>query len=143
MTNMQDGIKDPPAHWLEKGDGTMVTMVLEKAWFRNGRPSARRTCLSWVVSVSRPSQIFPFTQNGGGHWSWSKLKLLECHILASCSACPPVPDHEVPDTAPWTPVPVKTEPGVFSSFARGIQGKRSADEDGDDFPAVGQADDED
>ena len=64
-------------------------------------------------------------------------------VMQHLSAGVVTPVPEVPDTAPWTPFPVKTEPGVFSSLACGsndviiqpkrrrIHGKRSADEDGD------------
>ena len=165
MANMQDGIKDPPADWPEKRQWphdlvTMVTMVLEKGLVPERTTAARRTCLSGRKRVETKSDL-PFP--GMEHPEASGVSHSDVMQHLSAGVVAPVP--EVPDTAPWTPVPVKTEPGVFSSLACGsndviidvdaaspspvqpkrrrIHGKRSADEDGDDFPEVGQADHED
>ena len=178
IANMQAGIKDPPADWLEKRQWShdLVTMVLEKG-MEPERTTVCKTNLPFSGGRKRieTKPDLPFSgrvvvdigpddlasqlpqepsESSGAH----------ADVMPALTAGVVAPVPEVPDTAPWTPVPVKTEPGIFSSLPRGssdiiidldaaspspvqpkrrrIHGKRAADEDGTDFPEVGHADDE-
>ena len=197
MANMQDGVKDPPADWMEKRQWShdLVTMVLEKGMVPE-RTTVCKTTLPFsgvhkrvetkpdlpfsgrvVVDIApedvEPQLLAPAqepSQASGVSHSYV-MPALSAGVVApvpEVPEAPPAPEATlpaVPGIAPCTPVPVKIEPGTFSSLRSGsnevvidldsatpspekpkrrrLHGKQPADEDGADFPQVGQADDED
>ncbi|CAE7179837.1 unnamed protein product [Symbiodinium microadriaticum] len=163
LDRMKSGGKSPPSDWLEKRQWShdFVSMVLEK-----GRAPERTTvtfekCLFDKTKrrVERKPDV-PFSGR-----VVVDLESTDLVAPASRTEHPAAPRATKPATAPWTPVPVKKEPGVFASLPmasgsapidlntpspRPAQAKRrrvhcdgSASEDDDGLPRVGEAPEDD
>ena len=157
LDRMKNGDKRPPSDWLEKRQWShdFVSLVLEK-----GRTPERTTVIieqGLFDKTKRRVERKPDLPFSGR----VVVDLESTDLVAPADGTEhPASRPTKPAPAPWTPVPVKKEPGVFASLStasgsatidldtpsprpaqakrRRVHGDGSASEDGDGLPRVGE-----
>ena len=158
LDRMKNGDKRPPSDWLENRQWShdFVSLVLEK-----GRTPERTTVIieqGLFDKTKRRVERKPDLPFSGR----VVVDLESTDLVAPADGTEhPASRPTKPAPAPWTPVPVKKEPGVFASLStasgsatidldtpsprpaqakrRRVHGDGPASEDGDGLPRVGEA----